>query len=151
LSKYTLIVTEKPDAANRIANALDQTGKAKRMQENGVPYYEAQNKTPIIVVSALGHLYTISSPGGRGYPVFKYEWVPRYKAERGASRIRVWLQTIKQTGKRRRRVHRRMRLRRRRQHNRLLYPQIRLRRQRKRRQTHEILNFNRRRTPKILC
>ena len=99
MSKYTLIVTEKPDAANRIANALDQTGKAKRMQENGVPYYEAQNKTPIIVVSALGHLYTISSPGGRGYPVFKYEWVPRYKAERGASRIRVWLQTISKLAK----------------------------------------------------
>ena len=30
LEKYTLIVTEKPDAANRIASALDAAGKAKQ-------------------------------------------------------------------------------------------------------------------------
>jgi hypothetical protein len=41
LDGYTLIVTEKPDAANRIASALDADGKAKRTLANGVPYYEA--------------------------------------------------------------------------------------------------------------
>jgi hypothetical protein len=30
LGKYTLIITEKPDAANRIAMALDTDGKAKK-------------------------------------------------------------------------------------------------------------------------
>ena len=54
----------------------------------------------IVVVPALGHLYTITSKQkGRGYPVFDYQWVPRYQAERGASRIRVWLKVIAQLAK----------------------------------------------------
>jgi DNA topoisomerase I len=98
LEKYTLIVTEKPDAANRIAMALDTNGKAKKAVRNGVPYYEAYNNGNIVVVPALGHLYTITSKvkGKRDYPVFDYEWVPKYQAERGASRIRVWLKVIAQ-------------------------------------------------------
>ena len=101
LEKYTLIVTEKPDAANRIASALDFTGKAKRMADKGVPYYVAQREGKIVVVPALGHLYTVTSEAKeRGkYPVFNLRWVPLYEAERGASRIRVWLQTISKLAK----------------------------------------------------
>ena len=42
LGKYTLIVTEKPDAANRIASALDAAGKAQKKVDSGVPYYLAK-------------------------------------------------------------------------------------------------------------
>jgi DNA topoisomerase-1 len=96
LEKYTLIVTEKPDAANRIAMALDANGKPKKTVENGVPYYQAYRNGNIVVVPALGHLYTVASKekAKRDYPVFDYQWVPRYLAERGASRIRVWLKVI---------------------------------------------------------
>ena len=101
MDKYTLIVTEKPDAAYRIASALDAAGKPKRLLEKGVPYYEAHGKEKIVVVPALGHLYTVwAGVNGRNkYPVFNYEWVPRYKAERGASRIRIWLQAITKLAK----------------------------------------------------
>jgi hypothetical protein len=40
---YSLIITEKPDAANRIASALDVAGKAKKIVDNGVPYYVASD------------------------------------------------------------------------------------------------------------
>jgi DNA topoisomerase-1 len=96
LEKYTLIITEKPDAASRIASALDADGKAKRIMENGVPYYVAKRGEDIVVVPALGHLYTVASKKGgkRGYPVFDFHWVPRYLAERGATRIRTWLKVM---------------------------------------------------------
>jgi DNA topoisomerase-1 len=96
LRKYTLIITEKPDAANRIAIALDTNGKAKKMFDSGVPYFQAYRNGAIVVVPALGHLYTIASKekAKRDYPVFDYQWVPRYLAERGASRIRNWLRVI---------------------------------------------------------
>jgi DNA topoisomerase-1 len=96
LGKYTLIITEKPDAANRIASALDATGKAKKIVDSGVPYYMAKRAEDIVVVPALGHLYTVASEKkGRGkYPVFNYQWVPLYLAERGARRTRIWLETI---------------------------------------------------------
>lgn len=33
MEKYTLIITEKPDAARRIAQALDYKGKPKKMEK----------------------------------------------------------------------------------------------------------------------
>jgi DNA topoisomerase-1 len=96
LGKYTLIITEKPDAASRIASALDADGKPEKMLENGVPYYVAKRSEDIVVVPALGHLYTVASKkkGKRSYPVFDFHWVPRYLAERGAARIHTWLKVI---------------------------------------------------------
>lgn len=96
MEKYTLIITEKPDAAQRIASALDAQGKAKKMEHNGVPYYVAKRDKEIIVVPALGHLYTVAEErrGRNYYPVFSFKWVPRYVAERGAKQIRTWLETI---------------------------------------------------------
>ena len=96
LAEYTLILTEKPDAAARIAAALDINGKPKRNVKNGVPFYEATRDRNLVVVPALGHLYTVTGKRGtRGeYPVFEYSWVPLYMAERGAKRIRAWLDVI---------------------------------------------------------
>ncbi|MEM3788869.1 MAG: DNA topoisomerase I [Candidatus Bathyarchaeia archaeon] len=101
MGKYTFIITEKPDAAQRIALALDLKGKAKKMEENGVPYYIAERDKPIIVVPAIGHLYTVAEErsGRNYYPVFSFRWVPRYMAERGAKQIRVWLETISKLAK----------------------------------------------------
>jgi DNA topoisomerase-1 len=96
LRSYTLIITEKPDAASRIASALDAERKAARKTEDGVPYYTARRGGDIVVVPALGHLYTVAGKkkAGRSYPVFDFRWVPRYLAERGAARIRTWLKVI---------------------------------------------------------
>jgi DNA topoisomerase-1 len=96
LQKYTLIIAEKPDAANRIATALDAEGKPKRNQASGVPYFEVYRDGNIVVVPALGHLYTITGKdrAKRDYPVFEYQWVPKYVAEKGAARIRTWLKVI---------------------------------------------------------
>ena len=97
MNSYTLIITEKPDAASRIAAALDAKGKVVKKIENGVPYYTAKRGGDIVVVPALGHLYTVAAKkkkGVRGYPVFDFRWVPLYLAERGAARIRTWLKVI---------------------------------------------------------
>jgi len=96
MEKYTLIITEKPDAAQRIASALDAQGKAKRMEDNGVPYYMARREKEIVVVPALGHLYTVAEErkGRNYYPIFSFKWVPRHVAEKGAKQTRKWLETI---------------------------------------------------------
>ncbi|MEM3464768.1 MAG: DNA topoisomerase I, partial [Candidatus Bathyarchaeia archaeon] len=93
MEKYTLIITEKPDAASRIASALDVKGKAEKIVEKGVPYYLAKREGSIVVVPALGHLYTVASRK-KGFPIFDYQWVPRYMAERSAAQIRNWLTVI---------------------------------------------------------
>jgi DNA topoisomerase-1 len=96
MGKYTLIITEKPDAAKRIAQALDSKGKAKNVKENGVPYFIAHRDRELVVVPALGHLYTVVHERGKRnyYPVFNFKWAPRHLAERGAKQIRAWVETI---------------------------------------------------------
>ena len=96
MEKYTLIVTEKPDVAQRIAEALDYKEKPKKVEENGVPYFLAHRDRKLVVVPALGHLYTVVHERGRRnyYPVFSFRWAPRYLAERGAKQIRTWIETI---------------------------------------------------------
>lgn len=101
MRKYTLIITEKPDTARRIASALDQNQNAKRTNEKGVPYYLARRDKDIVVVPALGHLYTVSADKKeRGsFPVFNYRWVPRFTAERRARHVRRWLEVIMKLSK----------------------------------------------------
>jgi len=101
LEKYTLVITEKPDAASRIAQALDGNGEAKRLTENGVPFYEAFRDKKLVIVPALGHLYTVAAQKKKPveHPILDYSWVPRYEAERGASRLKAWLQVIAKLGK----------------------------------------------------
>jgi len=97
LKKYTLIISEKPDAANRIAAALDDENKAIRKTSRGVPFFMAKRgHREIVVAPALGHLYTVMSTkkGGLDYPTFDYQWVPRWIAERKSSKIRTWLKVL---------------------------------------------------------
>ena len=97
MGEYTLVITEKPDAAKRIAEALDKRGTPKRLQERSLPYYLVDRDRQLVVVPALGHLYTVagSEKGTRSrYPVFGYRWVPRYVADRKAARTRTWLEAI---------------------------------------------------------
>jgi len=96
MEKYTLIVTEKPDAAHRIAEALDLKGKPKKAEDKTVPYFTANRNKPLVVVPALGHLYTVIHEHGRRnyYPVFNFKWAPRHLAEKGAKQIKTWIDVI---------------------------------------------------------
>ncbi|HVP40834.1 MAG TPA: DNA topoisomerase I [Candidatus Krumholzibacteriaceae bacterium] len=96
MDNYTLIITEKPDAARRIAQALDVKEKPQEAREKGVPYFIAQRDKSLVVVPAVGHLYTVAQSEGRrsDYPVFGYKWLPRYEAEKNARNLRNWVDAI---------------------------------------------------------
>jgi len=96
LEDRTLIITEKPDAAARIANALDENGKPRKATDSGVPFYIARRGGEIVIVPALGHLYTVGSleKDRKSYPIFEYKWIPLCEAERNAKRIHAWIATI---------------------------------------------------------
>ena len=62
----TLIVTEKPDAALHVAEALGEKRTPKRISVGGVPFFEVEKGGDrIVVCSALGHLYAVASKGGQ--------------------------------------------------------------------------------------
>ncbi|MDO8508741.1 MAG: DNA topoisomerase I [Nanoarchaeota archaeon] len=72
-----LIITEKPQAAQKIAFAL---GTPKKNTERTTSFYELErNGEKIIVASAVGHLFNLTYvKGQKGWPIFKIEWVPSY-------------------------------------------------------------------------
>ncbi|MDR0459945.1 MAG: DNA topoisomerase I [Nitrososphaerota archaeon] len=97
MKKYTLIISEKPDAASRIATALDDSGKTVREVSNGLPFFVAKNgDKEIVVAPAIGHLYTVAGikKGEWDYPVFDYQWVPRWIVEKGFLKNRIWLNEL---------------------------------------------------------
>ncbi len=75
---YILIITEKPQAALKIASAL---GSPRKLVENTVPYYELERDgKKIVVACAVGHLFGLGQmKGEKGWPVFNIEWRADFK------------------------------------------------------------------------
>lgn len=97
-----LIVTEKPQAAQKIATALSD-GETIVHTKNKVNYYEITHKGNKIYVScAVGHLYglaeKVKSKWGT-YPLFDIEWKPKYEIDKSANYTKAYLTLIKQLGK----------------------------------------------------
>ena len=74
---YELVITEKPQAALKISDAL---GKSTKRNEKGIPYYEVdRDGKKIIVACAVGHLFTLKQNiNGSSIPIFDVSWVPNY-------------------------------------------------------------------------
>jgi len=101
LMTYELIITEKPQAAKKIADALADT-KALKESYNKVPYYKLKHKGKDIVVGcAVGHLFTVAEKekGKWHYPIFDVEWVPSSKTNKGAAFTSKYLNALKKLSK----------------------------------------------------
>ena len=84
-----LIITEKPQAAQKIALSLS-SGRARKYSANGVSYYEFEKQNEktkenerIIVACAVGHLFSLSQDiKGSDYPVFDISWKPNFEVRK---------------------------------------------------------------------
>jgi DNA topoisomerase-1 len=95
-----VVICEKPNAAEKIASAIAE-GKASKKSMEGVNYWEVEREgKKIIVVSAVGHLYTLKQAGkGWDYPVFDVEWAPTFEVEKDAAYQKPYLDVIKKVAK----------------------------------------------------
>lgn len=94
---YTLVICEKPDAAERIAEALKEKGLSQ-VKKGKIKIFILKNNERIYVIcSAIGHLYTVSDPLQKRYiyPVFNVEWFPIYQVERKRNDILQRIEVIK--------------------------------------------------------
>ena len=91
-----LIISEKPAAAAKIAAAL---GKAERKTLRKVVYYEVPSKK-IIVVPAVGHLFTLSQKEkGYNYPIFDLEWKPSFEVSKSSAFSKPYFENLKALSK----------------------------------------------------
>ena len=94
----TLIIAEKPSAAQKIAEALADKGAKKSVYLKKIPFYElTHNGEEIKVVCAVGHLFTVSEKDKKGwkYPIFSMEWKPSYEVSKGAAFTKPYVALIK--------------------------------------------------------
>jgi len=100
---YTLMVSEKPDAMRRIAQALDEDKSLRRVSGDGVEYYEFEkNGKKHVIVCAVGHLFSLDSVDiGKGwtYPIFDYEWKASFGVRRESSFSKKYFDVIKEVAK----------------------------------------------------
>lgn len=98
---YELIITEKPKASLRIAEALADN-KPKKESEKKVPYYKIKHKNKdIIVACAVGHLHGLGEKEktNYSYPVFNIEWQPTYKKNKESKFTKKYLDVLKKLSK----------------------------------------------------
>lgn len=96
-----MIITEKPSSARKVAEALaDSKAVFKKNKQSG--YFElTHRKKPIMVTSAVGHLYGLveDKKNGWSYPVFDIKWEPTYKFLKKAQYVKDYLDTIAELAK----------------------------------------------------
>lgn len=98
---YELIISEKPNAASKIAEALAE-GKPIKENIDGVPYYKiTRGKKDIIVACAVGHLYGLDEKEKKGwrFPVFDIEWKPAGEVSKKSGFSKKYLNVIKKLAK----------------------------------------------------
>lgn len=94
-----LVVAEKPRVAEKIAAAIGD--KVQRKSHNGASYYETtRDGREVVIAPAVGHVYTlVEKKKTRTYPVFDIEWVPSYKASKGAAYTKAYVEMLQKLGK----------------------------------------------------
>src|SRR3989344_7465032 len=98
----TLIITEKPSQAKKIAESLADGKLTQKKYQNTVNYYEiTHDKESIIVVCAVGHLYNLDEIKKQGwtYPVFNIEWKEAHEISKSSKFTKKYLDAIKALAK----------------------------------------------------
>lgn len=90
---YELIITEKPQAASKIAQAL---GKVTQKANNKIVYYDVDREgKQIVVACAVGHLLTLKqNVAGSSVPIFDISWVPNYLANKKSVFTKKYYDTL---------------------------------------------------------
>lgn len=98
---YELIISEKPQAAEKIATALADKGSLKKNRDKVNYFSLTHDGKEIRVASAVGHLYILGEKGGESwsYPIFDTEWKPIYKVNKAADYTEDYIKTLTKLGK----------------------------------------------------
>ncbi|MBR9691706.1 DNA topoisomerase I, partial [Candidatus Woesearchaeota archaeon] len=99
---YELIITEKPAAAKKIAEALADKKPKRETYNKKAPYYRlTHDGKEIVVTCAVGHLYGLAEKEKHGwvYPVYDIEWKPSADTRKESKYTKPYLNSIKNLAK----------------------------------------------------
>src|SRR5215831_1170237 len=95
----TLVVCEKPSAAAKVAQAIDEEGIPRKLSVQGVPYFVCGTKQGTVTVcSAVGHLYSVACKGRASsqlFPAWDNTWKATAELRKGGNGRSRWIRAIK--------------------------------------------------------
>lgn len=95
---HEVIISEKPKSAEKIAKALSPNAQKKKYNRK-INYWEfEENGKKTTVLSAVGHLYSLTSASSRDRLGFDLTWVPAYEVEK-QKYTRDYINAIKKLSK----------------------------------------------------
>ena len=96
---HEVIICEKPKSAERIAQAISSNVK-KHKYNKKVSYWEIEEKDKkITVVSAVGHLYSLTPINPKDKVYFDLKWVPIYEIDKSKKYTKDYVNAIKKFSK----------------------------------------------------
>ncbi len=95
-----LVVSEKPSAARKIADALSG-GKARTCGKGKVKYFEfIRDGNNMRVAASVGHVYGLrQKQSEKTYPAFDIEWVASHEYDKNAAYTKDYLSVLKMLAK----------------------------------------------------
>lgn len=96
---HEVIICEKPKSAEKIAQALSSNIK-KMKYGRKVNYWEINEKDKkITIISAVGHLYSLTPKNQKEKVYFDLKWVPSYETQKNLNYVKDYVYAIKKLGK----------------------------------------------------
>ena len=96
---HEVIISEKPKSAEKIAKALSSKAQKKKYGRK-ISYWEfEEDGKRTTVLSAVGHLYSLTSATSRDRLGFDLKWVPAYEVEKNSGYVRDYVYAIKKLSK----------------------------------------------------
>ena len=93
---HTLIITEKPSQARKIAGALSQKGTSSKKTGQATATIIERNNKKIIIAPAVGHLFTLEEKvKTKTYPTYNIEWIAMHKKNNAANYTKDYINNIK--------------------------------------------------------
>jgi len=96
---HEVIICEKPKSSEKIAQALSSQAKKKTYNKK-VAYWEfEENGKKTTVLSAVGHLYTLTPINPKEEQFFDLAWVPLYDVDKKKKYVKDYVNAIKKFAK----------------------------------------------------
>jgi DNA topoisomerase I len=96
---HEVIICEKPKSAEKIAQALS-SNPIKMKYGRKVNYWEInENDKKITIISAVGHLYSLTPKNQKERVYFDLKWVPAYETQKNLNYVKDYVYAIKKLGK----------------------------------------------------
>ncbi|KZX10622.1 DNA topoisomerase I [Methanobrevibacter filiformis] len=96
---HEVIICEKPKSSEKIAKAISSKAVKKKYNKKVVYWEIEENGKKTTVLSAVGHLYSLTPKNSKEKVFFDLDWVPLYETDKTKKYVKDYVFAMKKFGK----------------------------------------------------